>query len=424
MATTQKQADKDSKLSAKEETDQAVISGTEVGENIKSLRINRHLSQSALARMAKMHPAQLCNIEQGKRMPSLRTLENIAAAFNISSQDLLTVAAQTSYDQINDRPGEAVLKARIKTAKRRSGSSATAAEALLKKSIIPAHPEFIKVARGESPRLLKDVQKRIELLVNTFLQLEDICGVSKHTTMPLHASYPLNEQGADLLANLVRTRIGIGTAVVYDYPALFETIGMRVIFTDLAPTPDPSKGPQSFSLFDRKNDNAFIFISRRLTRERQIFRLLCEFGQLYLFTAAANVTIIETARNRRFLKLFAARFLMPDTAVRDAVAQLSITPEEWNYELLLRFKQRFGVSAEAFVHRLEEIGLIKPKLRQALKEQIRSYYESSGYHEPASEAVPYCGNERVKDLLLLAKERGADDDVLQPIRDLWAEMLG
>lgn len=419
MATNQKRADDVSKLLDREGADQAAISRTEVGENIKSLRISRHLSQSALAKMAKMHPAQLCNIEQGKRMPSLRTLENIALAFNIPSQDLLTVAAQTRYDQLNTLPGAAVLKARIKTSK----NKLKGAEAMFGKSFIPAHPEFVKVSNGDGPRLPKDVQKKIELLVNTFLQLEDICNISKHTTMPLHASYPLNEQGADLLANLVRTRIGIGTAVVYDYPALFESIGMRVVFTDLSTTDDPAGGPQSFSLFDRKNDNVFIFISRRLTRERQIFRLLCEFGQLYLFTAAAGVTIIETARNRRFLKLFAARFLMPDTAVRDAVAQLGITPEEWNYEILLRFKQRFGVSAEAFVHRLEEIGLIKPKLRQALKEQIRSYYESSAFHEPASEATAYCGNERVKDLLLLAKTRGAEDDVLKPIHDLWADML-
>lgn len=422
MPTTKKRTVDISNLAEKEGTDQAELSRTEVGENIKSLRISRHLSQSALARMAKMHPAQLCNIEQGKRMPSLRTLENIALAFNIPSQDLLTVAAQTRYDQINVRPGATVLKARIKTSGRKV-SDAEAVKAIIGKAFIPAHPEFVKVSNGDGPRLQKEVQKKIELLVNTFLQLEDICGVSKHTTMPLHASYPLNEQGADLLANLVRTRIGIGTAVVYDYPALFETIGMRVVFTDLAPTADHSKGPQSFSIFDRKNDNVFIFISRRLTRERQIFRLLCEFGQLYLFTAAAGVTIIETARNRRFLKLFAARFLMPDTAVRDAVAQYSIMPEEWNYEILLRFKQRFGVSAEAFVHRLEEVGLIKPKLRQALKEQIKAYYESSDFHEPASEATSYCGNSRIKDLLLLAKVRGADEEVLKPIRELWSDML-
>lgn len=416
MATTMKQSDTAGNVPPAPAADQAAMTGTEVGENIRSLRISRHLSQAALSKMARMHPAQLCNIEQGKRMPSLRTLENLALAFNIPSQDLLTIAAQTRYDQLKARPGEAVLRARVQ-------ASGGAAGALLEESFITAHPEFVRVSRGAGRRLCADAHGKIEMLVNTFLQLEDVCGVSKHTTMPLHASYPLNEQGADLLAHLLRTRIGVGVAVVHDYPALFETIGVRVVFADLSPTEDPSGGPQSLAIFDRQNDNAFIFISRRLTRERQVFRLLYEFGQLYLFTAAAGVTIIETARNRRFLKLFAARFLMPDTAVRDAVAQLGVLPEEWDYELLLRFKRRFGVSAEAFVRRLEEIGLIKPKLRQELRGQIAAYYETTGYLEPGSGEAPYSGNERIKDLLLLAAKRGAGDDVLGPIRDLWSGLL-
>ena len=85
---------------------------SEVGQNIKSLRVQRHLSQSTLAKMAKMHPAQLCNIEQGKRMPSLKTLENLAIAFNIPSQELLRNAADETFEQINSVPNSKVIEAR------------------------------------------------------------------------------------------------------------------------------------------------------------------------------------------------------------------------------------------------------------------------------------------------------------------------
>jgi len=54
-------------------------------------------------------------------------------------------------------------------------------------------------------------------------------------------------------------------------------------------------------------------------------------------------SVREEARNGTWI--FAATFLMPSGAVTDTVEQLGIRQKQWPYELLLRIKHRFGVSA-------------------------------------------------------------------------------
>ncbi len=391
---------------------------SEVGQNIRSLRVQRHLSQSTLAKMAKMHPAQLCNIEQGKRMPSLQTLENLALAFNIPSQELLRVAAKETFDQINAVPGSKIIEARgeVEGTSRSSFSSYLASLANLAKQdpYFPTHPEFTPVCNAEGPRITKAVKAKLEKLVNSALQLEDICLVPRTTSAPLNATYPLNEFGADLLANLARCRLGIGTSVVNDYPSLFESLGLHIVFCDLSSDKESGadKGPLSFSLYDRRYDNAFIFLSTKASREQQTQRLVYEFGQLFLFTANERITITETARVRNFLNFFAGRFLMPEASLRDVVTRYNIVPEEWDLPLIDSFRKRYGVSAEVFVRRLEEAAMIKPTLRNSLVEKIRSSGADAG-------SPPVTDNAHIQDLLLLARLRGTNADTLDKIADLW-----
>ncbi len=393
---------------------------SEVGQNIRSLRVQRHLSQSTLAKMAKMHPAQLCNIEQGKRMPSLQTLENLARAFNIPSQELLRVAAKETFDQINSIPGSKVIEARGEVSGTSRSSFSTYLNSLAnlakQEPYFPTHPECVPVCDAEGPHITKAVKTKLEKLVNSALQLEDICLVPRTTSAPLNASYPLNEFGADLLSNLVRCRLGIGTSVVYDYPALFESLGLHIVFCDLSTGKDKDtgaeRGPSSCALYDRRYDNAFIFLSTKVSREQQIFRLVYEFGQLFLFTANDRITITETARVRNFLNFFAGRFLMPEATLRDTVTKYNIVPEEWDLPLIDSFKKRYGVSAETFVRRLEETAMIKPTLRNTLVEKIRSAQNETG-------TAPITANAHIQDLLLLAKLRGTNQDTLDKIAELW-----
>ena len=143
--------------------------------------------------------------------------------------------------------------------------------------------------------------------------------------------------------------------------------------------------------------------------EKQLFRIAFELGNAYMFTGGGLIQVKDVEQNRRFAAQFAAAFLMPEEAVRATVVQLGIKPDRWTYELLLRIKNRFGVSAEAFAHRLEEIGAVDKTLRQNLKARITEEYKMNGYAEPGTGRRELSRNGRFNDLALLAEIKRKHD---------------
>ncbi len=95
---------------------------------------------------------------------------------------------------------------------------------------------------------------------------------------------------------------------------------------------------------------------------------------------------------------------MPAKTVGDTVEQLGIQKKQWSYELLLRIKHRFGVSAEAFLYRLDELDLIDPSLIQPLKDTIHKHYGKTGFGEPDLSRRLLTPNGRLWDLVLTGKE--------------------
>lgn len=59
-----------------------------VGQKIKQFRNTRGLSQEKLALKADIDRTYLAGVEQGKRNPSLKSLEKIVKALEISFEDL------------------------------------------------------------------------------------------------------------------------------------------------------------------------------------------------------------------------------------------------------------------------------------------------------------------------------------------------
>ena len=76
---------------------------------------------------------------------------------------------------------------------------------------------------------------------------------------------------------------------------------------------------------------------------------------------------------------------MPAISVRQAVASTGLAPDEWTFAKIVAIKEYYGVSAESFALRLEELGLIAPALRLELREQFRAYYRA---HPEAMEPHP------------------------------------
>ena len=61
------------------------------GKRVKELRLEKSLSQGKLAKLLDVHPSYISGIERGKRNLSLRNIEKLANALNVSIEELIRV---------------------------------------------------------------------------------------------------------------------------------------------------------------------------------------------------------------------------------------------------------------------------------------------------------------------------------------------
>lgn len=367
-----------------------------VGAAIRDIRRRRHWSQAELARRIGMRPPPFNNIERGRNLPSTPVLYRIAAVLDVPVDDLLDPAG--------------VRQRYVRDPALLSGENAVH-ETGAPYHALGGRPPCAGLTRlpGETPAIDTDLRKRLGRIADTYLGLEDLCGAPKRATIPLHLPCDPTIEGMTRLAGQVRRLLGIGDAVVFDYLELFENAGLRVVFL---PLPEPWR---SMSCHDPDNGNALIFVADNVNPEKQLFRLLYELGRVYLYTSrrydgvsAALPAGEDTLDEEHAARSFAARFLMPAVAVRTSVRQTGVRPDAWHYLLLLRLKHRFGVSAESFCIRLEELQLIDLDLAARFKERIRAHYRRTDFGEPGHSRRILSPNGRLGDLVLTSAFFTAD----------------
>jgi transcriptional regulator with XRE-family HTH domain/Zn-dependent peptidase ImmA (M78 family) len=358
--------------------------GIRIGSRIRTLRRERHITQLELSRRLGIKPGPMNVIEKGRHVPSGRVLYRLAQELGVTVDELF---------------GQG-------TAPRNE-------------SVVPFLPFLDTPGNGEA-------EPHVQAIARSFMALEDLCGAMKCAILPLHIPFSATDAGMEQLVTQVRHHLGITQAVVFDYLELLENAGLRVVFYDF-PADSTGVKPVSCCAYDRVHANACFFIQRTLNPERQLFRLLFELGRIYWFTRQAIVGTLP-ARGGELLdelhaaRKFAAFFLMPAPAVRGTVAQLGIATDGWSYELLLRIKHRFGVSAESFCIRLEELGLIEAGLAAEFKARIRAHYAASGFAEPDGSLRRLSYNGRLGDLLLNAL--GRDGEAGEEAREIQARLAG
>ena len=62
---------------------------TKLGKNLKKIRIAKKMSQGDISRALEVHRAYISGIENGKRNPTLATIEKLANAIGVSVNELL-----------------------------------------------------------------------------------------------------------------------------------------------------------------------------------------------------------------------------------------------------------------------------------------------------------------------------------------------
>ena len=333
-----------------------------------------------------MRPGPMNMLEQGRHVPSGRVLIALAEALGTSVDAILgrrAVAVLTPASQDDDVAFYVDAAA--------DGGSAAAGD----------WPHAVAVPLSDDPPMDKAIRARVDRVVRAYLTLEDLCGAQKRAHIPLYLPFVLHDSGVEALTQHVRQVLGIGQAVIFDYLELLENAGLRVIFL---PLPKPL---QSAAFYDAENANAFLIVQDDLNVERQLFEVLKRLGSIFghtrrLYGVVPGKEAAAVMDDAHAARKFAALFLMPAASVRATVAQLGLAPSEWSYELLLRIKHRFGVSAQAFLFRLGELGLIEEGLAATLRARIERHYRATNYGEPDSARRVLSPNGRLGDLLLAA----------------------
>lgn len=366
-----------------------------IGKNIRYFRRQRGWSIAMLARKAGLSEIPLGRIERGENAPSAAALYGLSGALNLSV-DLFF--SENDHER-NLRQAE------------ETGDPFVCTLGPEQKRILP---QKIRTMSGE--------------LIKCFCALEDICNAHKHAKIPLFVPFTPNPSGMEALSAKIRQHMGIEHGVVFDYFELFENAGFRIIVAPM------SKKIESFSYFDRINQNAFYFINERLNPERQLFKLCYELGRVLILTYSVQhggemfATDDRPSKHdpkpftaHRAARRFAACFLMPEAAVQETVRQLGIENHQWSYDLLLRIKHRFGVSAETFLYRLDELGLIEPAAKDDLTKRIDDYYRKTDFCEPDSSRRMLTPNGRLWDLVLVGTQNSAYREEVKSIEHTLKE---
>lgn len=348
-----------------------------IGKNIRKLRRQRNWTIAKLSAMVGMNEVPLGRIERGVNAPSASVIYRLSKELGVSID---TLFAEDEHE--------------FRSLKHES-----------------LRAPFLATAGGEDEELPSVIITMSHNIIEAFCALEDICNAQKRANIPLFVPFDPTSMGIETLSEKMRRFAGIEHGIVFDYFELFETLGFRVI---VVPLP---KNVDSFSYYDPLNHNAFFFLNARKNSERQLFSLAYELGRILIMTnrIQQGVDMFQTDAKsdhsdekpftaHRAARRFAATFLMPAKTVRDTVEQLGIQKKYWSYELLLRIKHRFGVSAEAFLYRLNELYLIDSSLVQPLKDRIHEHYGKTDFGEPDLSRRLLTPNGRLWDLVLTGKE--------------------
>ena len=358
-----------------------------VGSRIRQLREIQHVSQIRLATEIGIRAGPLGWIEKGKHLPSGRVLYRIAKQLNVRIDDLFQ--EKNVWD---------------------TGASSSA-------SVAPVLLPPLDNAAADNSESVKSAHIICQGVADVLIQLEELCGAAATAEIPLYVPFRPTEAGAEHLAACVRQNLGIGNAIIRDYPELLENAGLRVVFMDMP------EGCTTFCGYDRLNRNACVFVNSLLKKqpETQVYRIIFELGRIFWYTRKlcgadaeeAQTALTEGALDEAaFARRFAAHFLMPACALQKTVWQMGLTPTTWTWDVLLRLKKRYGVSAEGFAQRLQALSLSwsdkqkrSPK-HYLFKEEIEAFGAEKGdAAEPGGNRSQLPMNSRLCELLLQAEVR-------------------
>jgi transcriptional regulator with XRE-family HTH domain/Zn-dependent peptidase ImmA (M78 family) len=357
----------------------------EVGTRIRAIREQNNLTLKELAKRTGLDVGQLSRIESNKVGARESTFRRIAAGLGVSA-DTFNIKRKTAVKKMS-----CSLMGIRDTGSSQDDLNFDAAELYaiseqVSEDYTPydekmkdAFPVCALHLRPQTSHGYIIARENCRAALQAVQVVEQHAGVVPRALIQLTLPILPTAQGAALLARHVRTMLGIGDALCYDYFELLARHGIRTLELQL------TDEVGSLSVNESSLNQATIFISSgcastQNTPERKIYSLVTELANI-LMENARKASIIERVpaeqllSDEKFTRHFAALFLIPAEAVQETMRQYRLTPERWNYDLMLSVKNRFGVSAQAFCYRLLELGHITEPLAADFRTRIETHYE-------------------------------------------------
>ncbi len=167
------------------------------------------------------------------------------------------------------------------------------------------------------------------------------------------------------MARDARRRLGLSEDIpIRDLFRLLDQKGLRVIRY-------PFGFRKASALLARYQGEHFIVVDSTRSLGHQVFSVAHEYGHFLLhrdrlaFVCDPSYPDIGSAEVERWANRFAAEFLMPRAALERWLVEHGLANDRVSLFDAVRLQQAIGVSCEAIVYRLAELGLITPDQRLA-----------------------------------------------------------
>lgn len=287
-----------------------------LGELLRDARENAKLTQAAAAQSLNVARTTLLAIEQGQRRARLDELQKLAALYRVSLNVLL-----------------------------RQGSTR-----------VDLRPRFRKA--GEADVEVEEAVALLNGLVQAELELEDLLGIKRarndppeRPVLPGNVLLQAEQDAAEL-----RQWLGVGLAPVHDMVGLLEgQLGARVF---IRPLPARISGLYAYD----EQAGACILLNAAHPRDRRAQTAGHETGHFISTRRAPDALYtdsFEASREERYANAFGRCFLTPARAVAARFRDVTAGAARLTRRHIIILAQAFGVSREAMVRRLEELGLTK-----------------------------------------------------------------
>ena len=294
------------------------MSPVEVGERLRVAREAAKLKQAEAATAVDIARTTLVAIEQGQRRVRMSELQQLAKLYG------------------------------------------TSINALLRKEAV--HVDLTPQFRKLSLQLDDAVEHAVQLLselAKAEVELENLLGVKRIRNYPPERPILPGDvrSQAEQNAHELRQWLGLGLRPIRDIVTLLEMeMGVRVYIRRV-----DGRISGLFAYDDALG--ACVLLNANHTRERRTQTAAHECAHLLSTRRQAEILdggFQENSRAERYAAAFARAFLTPPRAVMQKFKEVTAGSEKLTRRHVIVLAHAFGVSREAMVRRLEELGLTKP----------------------------------------------------------------